>query len=234
MITLAITPLRQLTGQPVLVRFRRMLGLYAFFYATLHFTRLPGARPARLLDADLRGDRQASLHHRRLHRVAAAGAAGDHVDPAAIRRLGRNWARLHRLVYAIGVLAVLHFWWLVKSDMRDPALYAGDPRAAARLARVDRRAAGSARSARAVQQQQAERGGEQQRRQQQPGHAAHRRRQRCRLAAWAGVASSTLVRTRPVAASAAGPRWALRPRSDADRTPPGRPDAARRRVPASR
>jgi sulfoxide reductase heme-binding subunit YedZ len=43
---------------------------------------------------------------------------------AAIRRLGRNWARLHKLVYAVGVLAVLHFWWLVKSDVREPALYA--------------------------------------------------------------------------------------------------------------
>ena len=42
-----------------------------------------------------------------------------------IKRLGRNWARLHKLVYAIGVLAVLHFWWLVKSDIREPALYAG-------------------------------------------------------------------------------------------------------------
>jgi sulfoxide reductase heme-binding subunit YedZ len=43
---------------------------------------------------------------------------------AAIRRLGRNWGRLHKLVYAVGVLAVLHFWWLVKSDVREPALYA--------------------------------------------------------------------------------------------------------------
>jgi sulfoxide reductase heme-binding subunit YedZ len=43
---------------------------------------------------------------------------------AAIRRLGRNWARLHKLVYVVGVLAVLHFWWLVKSDVREPALYA--------------------------------------------------------------------------------------------------------------
>jgi len=42
-----------------------------------------------------------------------------------IKRLGRNWARLHRLVYAVAVLAVLHFWWLVKSDIREPALYAG-------------------------------------------------------------------------------------------------------------
>ena len=41
-----------------------------------------------------------------------------------IRRLGRNWARLHKLVYAVGVLAVLHFWWLVKSDIREPAMYA--------------------------------------------------------------------------------------------------------------
>ena len=43
---------------------------------------------------------------------------------AAIRRLGRNWVRLHRLVYVVGVLAVLHFWWLVKSDVREPLLYA--------------------------------------------------------------------------------------------------------------
>lgn len=43
---------------------------------------------------------------------------------AAIRRLGRNWARLHRLVYAVVVLAMLHFWWLVKSDAREPALHA--------------------------------------------------------------------------------------------------------------
>jgi sulfoxide reductase heme-binding subunit YedZ len=44
---------------------------------------------------------------------------------AAIRKLGRNWTRLHRLIYLIGLLAVLHFWWLVKSDVREPALYAG-------------------------------------------------------------------------------------------------------------
>lgn len=42
-----------------------------------------------------------------------------------MRRLGRRWGRLHKLIYAIGVFAVLHFWWLVKSDIREPALYAG-------------------------------------------------------------------------------------------------------------
>jgi sulfoxide reductase heme-binding subunit YedZ len=41
-----------------------------------------------------------------------------------MRRLGRSWGRLHRLVYAVAVLAILHFWWLVKSDVREPALYA--------------------------------------------------------------------------------------------------------------
>jgi DMSO/TMAO reductase YedYZ heme-binding membrane subunit len=44
---------------------------------------------------------------------------------AMMKRLGRNWSRLHRVVYAIGVLAVLHFWWMVKADVREPALYAG-------------------------------------------------------------------------------------------------------------
>jgi sulfoxide reductase heme-binding subunit YedZ len=124
MLTLAITPLRQLTHQPVLIRFRRMLGLYVFFYATLHF--------AAYLVLDLRGY-WAQIFEEIAKRpyITVGFAAWLLLVPlaitstqAAIRRLGRNWARLHRLVYAIGVLAVLHFWWLVKSDVREPALYA--------------------------------------------------------------------------------------------------------------
>ena len=124
MLTLAITPLRQLTQQPVLVRFRRMLGLYAFFYATLHL--------AAYLMLDLRGY-WAQIFEEIAKRpyITVGFAAWLLLVPlaitstqAAIRRLGRNWARLHRLVYAVGVLAVLHFWWLVKSDVREPALYA--------------------------------------------------------------------------------------------------------------
>jgi sulfoxide reductase heme-binding subunit YedZ len=116
--------LRQLTHQPVLIRFRRMLGLYVFFYATLHF--------AAYLVLDLRGY-WAQIFEEIAKRPYITGgfAAWLLLVPlaitstqAAIRRLGRNWARLHRLVYAIGVLAVLHFWWLVKSDVREPALYA--------------------------------------------------------------------------------------------------------------
>ncbi|WP_342315568.1 protein-methionine-sulfoxide reductase heme-binding subunit MsrQ [Lysobacter sp. FW306-1B-D06B] len=125
MLTLAITPLRQITGQPVLLRFRRMLGLYAFAYATLHF----GA----YLVLDLRGY-WTQIFEEIVKRpyITVGFTAWLMLLPlaltstqAAIRRLGRNWAKLHRLVYAIAVLAVLHFWWLVKSDVREPALYAG-------------------------------------------------------------------------------------------------------------
>ena len=124
MITLAITPLRQLTGQPVLIRFRRMLGLYAFFYASLHL--------AAYLGLDLRGY-WAQIFEEIVKRpyITVGFAAWLLLVPLAItstrgwiRRLGRGWSRLHKLVYGIGVLAVLHFWWLVKSDIREPLLYA--------------------------------------------------------------------------------------------------------------
>ena len=124
MLTLAITPLRQLTHQPVLVRFRRMLGLYAFFYATLHFSAY--------LVLDLRGYwTQIFAEIAKRPYITVGFTAWLLLVPLAltstqwaIRKLGRNWSRLHKLVYAIGVLAVLHFWWLVKSDIREPALYA--------------------------------------------------------------------------------------------------------------
>lgn len=124
MLTLAITPLRQLTGQAVLIRFRRMLGLWTFAYATLHFSAY--------LVLDLRGYWTTIFEEIAKRPYITVGfAAWLLLLPLAItsttgwiRRLGRNWARLHKLVYAIGVLAVLHFWWLVKSDVREPALYA--------------------------------------------------------------------------------------------------------------
>ena len=124
MATLAVTPLRQLTGQPVLVRFRRMLGLYTFAYATLHFSAY--------LVLDLRGYWGIIFEEIAKRPYITVGfAAWLLLLPLAItstkgwiRRLGRHWARLHKLVYVVGVLAVLHFWWLVKSDIREPLLYA--------------------------------------------------------------------------------------------------------------
>ena len=125
LLTLAITPLRQLTGWTALLRFRRMLGLYAFAYASLHL--------AAYAVLDLRGYWPLLLEDIAKRPYITVGFLGWLLlVPLAItstrgwmRRLGRRWAQLHRLVYAVAVLAVLHFWWLVKSDLREPALYAG-------------------------------------------------------------------------------------------------------------
>jgi len=125
LLTLAITPLRRLTGQTVVLQFRRMLGLYAFFYASLHL--------AAYLVLDL-GGYWTQLFEDIAKRpyITVGFLSWLLLVPLAVtstrgwmRRLGRRWGQLHRAVYAIGVLAVLHFWWLVKSDIREPALYAG-------------------------------------------------------------------------------------------------------------
>ncbi|UKE52353.1 protein-methionine-sulfoxide reductase heme-binding subunit MsrQ [Xanthomonas translucens] len=124
LLTLAITPLRQLSGQSVLLRFRRMLGLYAFFYACVHL--------GVYLGLDLRGY-WAQIFEDIVKRpyITVGFIAWLLLIPLAItstqgwmRRLKRNWGKLHKAIYAIGVLAVLHFWWLVKSDIREPLLYA--------------------------------------------------------------------------------------------------------------
>ena len=121
---LAVTPLRQISGLTVLLRFRRMLGLYAFFYACLHL--------AAYLALDL-GGYWAQIFEEIAKRpyITVGFTAWLLLVPLAVtstqgwmRRLGRHWGQLHRLVYAVAVLAVLHFWWLVKSDVREPALYA--------------------------------------------------------------------------------------------------------------
>lgn len=122
--TLAITPLRQLTGWTVLMRFRRMLGLYAFFYASLHL--------AAFLVLDLQGW-WATVFEELVRRpyITVGFLAWLILLPLAItstrgwmRRLGRTWARLHRLIHAAAILAVLHFWWVVKSDLREPLIHA--------------------------------------------------------------------------------------------------------------
>ena len=125
LLSLAMTPLRRLSGQTWPIRFRRLTGLYAFFYASLHL--------AVYLLLDLQGYWPQVLSDLVSKPFIIAGfSAWLLLLPLALtstqgwmRRLGKRWARLHTLVYAIGVLAVLHFLWLVKSDLREPALYAG-------------------------------------------------------------------------------------------------------------
>ena len=124
LLTLAVTPLRRLAGWNGLIRFRRMLGLYAFFYASLHF--------ASYLLLDLGAFwRQLLVDIVKRPYITVGFAAWLLLVPLALtstnammRRLGRHWQRLHRLSYAIALLGVLHFLWLVKADLREPLLYA--------------------------------------------------------------------------------------------------------------
>jgi methionine sulfoxide reductase heme-binding subunit len=122
--SLAVTPLRRLTGWHELIKFRRMLGLYAFFYALLHFSTFVG------LDHFFDLNRIGKDILKRPY-VTAGFTAFVMMIPLAltstagmIRRLGKRWQQLHRLVYFAAVAAVIHFYWLVKSDIRRPAQYA--------------------------------------------------------------------------------------------------------------
>ncbi|KOF52441.1 MULTISPECIES: protein-methionine-sulfoxide reductase heme-binding subunit MsrQ [unclassified Achromobacter] len=123
--TLAITPLRRLAGQPALVRVRRMCGLYAFFYGALHFLAWVwwdrGLDPASML-RDL-GERPFILAGFSAFVLMCALAATS--TQWAMRRMGRRWQALHRAVYLIGLLAILHYWWhkAGKNDFTQPALY---------------------------------------------------------------------------------------------------------------
>ena len=123
--TLAITPLRHVTGWVWLTRLRRMAGLFAFFYLMLHFSTYA------VLDASLDLAYVVEDVADRLYITAGFAAFVMLVPLAAtstnamVRRLGpMRWRRLHRLVYAAGICGVLHYLWLVKADLREPLVYA--------------------------------------------------------------------------------------------------------------
>jgi Predicted membrane protein len=127
LITLSVTPLRKLTGWAELARFRRMFGLFVFFYALLHFTAWlgPGQRFQRRYGLARCG--QTSLCARRNDRLIADDPLALTSTNGMIRRLGaRRWQALHRLVYLVGVVAVFHFWWgkLAKNNTASPTVYA--------------------------------------------------------------------------------------------------------------
>lgn len=126
LITLAITPLRKLTGWHAALRLRRMLGLFTFFYALLHLTSYLwfdqffdwGEIAQDILKRPFITVGMAAF----LLLVPLAATSSNF----AIRRLGgRRWQTLHRTVYAIAILAVLHYSWLVKADQSQPLLYGG-------------------------------------------------------------------------------------------------------------
>ena len=124
LITLAVTPLRRLTGWNGLLRYRRMLGLFAFFYACVHFLSWAWLDQYFVL-ADILQDVAKRPY------ITVGFASFLMLIPLAltstnamIRRLGaKRWQQLHRLVYLIGIGGVVHFLWLVKSDIREPLVY---------------------------------------------------------------------------------------------------------------
>jgi sulfoxide reductase heme-binding subunit YedZ len=123
LIVLAVTPLRQLTGQVSLVKYRRMLGLFAFFYVCQHFL------VYFLLDLEFTIEYVIEDILERPY-ITVGFTAFLLLIPLAVtstkkmmRRLGSRWKKLHRTVYVIGILGVVHYIWLVKADLLEPLIY---------------------------------------------------------------------------------------------------------------
>jgi len=125
LVTLAITPLRRLTGWNDAVRFRRMLGLFAFYYATLHFLIylvLDQYFDWRAIVKDIAKRPFITMGFTALMLLVPLALTS---TKGWIRRLGRRWQTLHRLIYVSAVCAVIHFIWKVKVVIGEPVLYAG-------------------------------------------------------------------------------------------------------------
>ena len=123
LITLSVTPLRKLTGWNWLIRLRRMLGLYAFFYACLHFTTYIWLDQFFDLDEIVKDVIKRPF-------ITVGFSSFVLLIPLAltsttgmIRRLGKRWVQLHRLIYLSAIGGVIHFLWLVKADLRQPLIY---------------------------------------------------------------------------------------------------------------
>ena len=121
--TLAVTPLRKITGNNSLIRYRRMLGLFTFFYACLHFSTYL------VLDQFFDWN-EIVLDVAKRPYITVGFTAFALLIPLAVtsttrmvQRLGNNWRKLHRLIYLIGALAIIHYLWLVKADLLPPIIY---------------------------------------------------------------------------------------------------------------
>jgi len=123
MVTLSVTPLRRLTGRGELIRYRRMLGLFTFFYASLHFVTYVWLdqffEPAAIA-RDIIKRPFITVGFAAFVLLIPLAATSTH---DMMRRLGRRWQQLHRLVYLVAMLGVIHYVWLVKKDLTQPLIY---------------------------------------------------------------------------------------------------------------
>ncbi|MDO9269969.1 MAG: protein-methionine-sulfoxide reductase heme-binding subunit MsrQ [Methylobacter sp.] len=124
-ISLALTPIKTITGQSWPMRFRRMMGLYAFFYASLHLLVFI------VLDLSLSWEAFKDEVPKSPY-ILMGLLTYSLLLPLAVtsikrmqKRLGRSWIKLHKLVYVAGITALVHYFWLVKSDYTEPLIYAG-------------------------------------------------------------------------------------------------------------
>ena len=125
LVTLSVTPLRRLSGRAGLIRYRRMLGVFSFFYACLHFTTyvwLDQFFDLAAIARDIVKRPFITIGFSAFVLLIPLAATSTH---AMMRRLGRRWQQLHRLVYLIAALGVIHYLWLVKKDMTEPLIYGG-------------------------------------------------------------------------------------------------------------
>ena len=124
LLTLSVTPLRRLSGRADLIRYRRMLGLFTFFYAGLHFVTyvwLDQFFDPAAIARDIIKRPFITVGFAAFVLLIPLALTSTH---AMMRRLGRRWQLLHRLIYLIALLGVIHFLWLVKKDLTEPLIYA--------------------------------------------------------------------------------------------------------------
>lgn len=123
LITLTLTPLRQITGKPEFVRVRRMVGLFALFYASVHFM---------VWMSFLLGFRWFAIAEELVERpyitIGFAAfliliALGVTSPKAMVRKLGKNWKRLHQLVYLAAILAIIHLLWILRTNVSEAVVY---------------------------------------------------------------------------------------------------------------
>jgi len=123
MITLAVTPLRKITGKVWLLRFRRMLGLFAFFYVLMHFLNWFVLDQGMLWSAiveDIVKRPFITLGFTALLLLTAMAVTS---TTGMRRRMGKRWDKLHYSIYVVGILGVWHYWWQVKADIAEPLIY---------------------------------------------------------------------------------------------------------------
>jgi sulfoxide reductase heme-binding subunit YedZ len=124
LVSLSITPLRTISGWNWLVRFRRMLGLFAFFYIVLHFLTWLVLDQGFLLSAILEDIVKRPFITIGFAALLILTAMAATSTIGMRRRMGKRWQKLHNWVYVAAILGVWHYWWQVKLDASDPAIYA--------------------------------------------------------------------------------------------------------------